>query len=74
MTNESGELNQAVHYVHFAAKQEVSSVFKISLAAVVRISPKIFADHNLLGHLFVCGTAYCSHRHPKLKLVMANSG
>lgn len=74
MTNESGELNQAFHYVHFAAKQEELNVFKISLAAVVRISPKIFADHNLLGHLFVCGTAYCSHRHPKLKLVMANSG
>lgn len=74
MTSESGEVNPSVYYAHFAAKQEESSVFKISLAAVVWLSPKIFTDHNLLGHLFVCCTNYFSHGHPKLKLVMANSG
>lgn len=54
MTSESGELNQAVHYAHFSVKQEESSVFKISLAAVVWLSPKIFADHSLQFRAFIC--------------------
>lgn len=35
---------------------------KVSSAAILCISPNIFADHKLLGSWLICGTYYCSHR------------
>lgn len=40
---------------------------KVSSAAILCISPNIFADHKLLGSWLICGTYYCSHRCTKAR-------